>query len=387
MWFDRYTFVMQGLQVVPQQIHAGTGGQAAAMSAFVSTKGIIGDLMSKLKGADFGMWGAAAGLLSPALGWIKNKVAGSTAGKMMREGWSKLRGHGDDLVKASGNSADDVAKAAGQSADDLARGAATGLDDVAKAGSLASRAAGLKMLAGGVARIAVPVAIAADVGMRGYDSYNIESRHDELEKAHVGGALSKEDMQKVTEERNAGHARNAAGFAGGTAGGLIGLKAGASLGAAAGVFTGPAAPVCVPLFTVIGGIAGGVGGYFGGSKIGEVASDTITGHDGSYSHTQRAIENLESNKLAVRDNRETGEAWAKARDKAVQSGQMAIPGQLQGADARQQFAQNMGTGGISGGAVGQVGVEQTSAAIAPLPRAKVAAQPRAGLRRGNEVAQ
>jgi hypothetical protein len=381
------------MQVIEQKGYYGVrDGQAAAMGAAVRNGSIVNpDLLNRLKGAEFGLWAAAAGMVGPALKWAKNKIGNTTAGKMIKDGWNQLRGRGtevansaDDVAKGVANSADDVAKGVANSADDVAKGVSNSADDVAKAGSLASRAAGLKTLAGGVARVAVPVAVAIDVGTRAYDSYNIESKHDAIEKAHASGALSKEDMQKVTEERNAGHIRNGAGFAGGTAGALVGLKAGAAIGATAGVFTGPAAPVAVPVFSFLGGLGGGIAGYLYGSKAGEKVADTITGHDGSYAHTQRAMDTLEASKLAPRDEVATGEAWAKARERAVQSGHVAVPGQLQDPAAKREFAQNMGAGGINSEAV-QVGVEQPTPAVAPLPRAKISLGAKTGARQSQSV--
>jgi hypothetical protein len=261
---------------------------------------------------------------------------------MIKDGWNQLRGKGnsvDDLAKGVAQSADDVTRGAVQGVDDVARGAAQGVDDVARAGSLASRMGGLRMIAGGAARLAWPVALVADAGVRAYDSHKVESRHDRLEEAANQGLLSKEDMQKVTDERNAGHSRNAAGFVGGTAGAIGGAKLGGMIGAS----IGSVIPVAG---TAVGGgvglVIGGFVGYLGGSKIGETASDMVTGHDASYAHTQQAMANLEANRLVTKGKgAEAGEAWAKAREKSGYVGAVETPGQVQGAEAQKAFEQNM----------------------------------------------
>jgi broad specificity phosphatase PhoE len=96
--------------------------------------------------------------------------------------------------------------------------------------------------AGKVAKVAGPIALVIEAGVRGKSAYDTEQDYER-------GDIS-------DDERVIRHARNG----GQLAGGVAGAAGGAWAGAAAGACTGPAAPVCVPVFAVAGGIAGGLGG-------------------------------------------------------------------------------------------------------------------------------
>ncbi|MDY0167765.1 MAG: hypothetical protein RBS80_14550 [Thermoguttaceae bacterium] len=73
----------------------------------------------------------------------------------------------DDAARAAGRSADDVARAAGRSADDVARAAGRAADDAARGAAEVGRSAGrAARVARGAAKVAVPVALAVDGGLR-----------------------------------------------------------------------------------------------------------------------------------------------------------------------------------------------------------------------------
>lgn len=280
-------------------IYSGANGQARGGEAgLFNGKMVDPDISAKLSGLD-------QAPLSMLLGGA-SAVAGMAAGKV-KSLWQKVRAPGASAVA----------------------------DDLAKAGGKAS------MIRGGanvVTKIAVPVAIAAEVGMRGYESYKIEKRHDSVEDSHNQGLIDDEAMQKVTDERNAGHVRNVAGGVGGFAGAVAGFKIGGAIGAGAGLLTGPGAVVASPVLGFVGGLSGAIAGYYGGSKLAEAGSDMVTGHDSSYKHTQAALDAVRSNELRAAPEA-AGKSWAQARERATHQAGGPTPGLSTDPEAQRQFNQ------------------------------------------------
>lgn len=160
----------------------------------------------------------------------------------------------DDVAAPS----EDVARALGRMSDDAIKGAANVGDDVARAAAAAERSAGTVAKVARVAsKVAIPIAVAVDVGLRVNEGTTIERRFAE-------GELTQ-------QEREVSHAKNAAGMVGGWGGALAGAKLGAMGGGAAGSCVAPGPG------TVIGGAAGavvgGVVGYFGGEAAAETAAE------------------------------------------------------------------------------------------------------------------
>ncbi len=117
-------------------------------------------------------------------------------------------------------------------------------DDLAKATVIQT---GGKMLATAV----VPVAVAIEVGSKGYESYQTEVRYSRGE---------------ITQNiREVEHARNAGGLAGSMGGGVAGGVIGAEVGTA-----------FLPVFgTAVGAVAGAVGGAIAGENAVAAASEAV----------------------------------------------------------------------------------------------------------------
>ncbi len=159
----------------------------------------------------------------------------------------------DDLAKAGVNVLDDVAR----SANGTARAASGSADDLARAGTDASRvgeAAGGATQAGKalrvVAKVAVPIAVALDAGVRVHEGILTE-------QAFAKGNITE-------QQREVAHARNAAGMAGGWGGAFAGGELGAYVGGTAGSFVAPGPGTTVG--GIIGAIGGGIAGYWGGEQ-------------------------------------------------------------------------------------------------------------------------
>jgi len=242
----------------------------------------------------------------------------------------------DDAVKAGAkgvaNVADDAVKAG-------SKGLASTADDVAMAGAKTGL---LRGAGNAISKVAVPVAVAAEVVLRGHDSYQIEKQHDSIEDAHSKGLVDSKTMDMVTEERNAGHTRNVAGGVGGLAGAWAGFKVGGAIGVAGGALTGPGAVVFSPLLGFVGAVSGAVVGYYAGSKLAEGASDMITGHDASYKHTQQALNAIQGGALTSSPEA-SGAAWAAAREKSGYQQVTSTPGLSSNPQVQQQFSQGFST--------------------------------------------
>lgn len=141
-----------------------------------------------------------------------------------------------DVSKATAGSIDDVSRAS----DDLARVAAEG-STVAKT----------------LSKVALPVAVAVDAGIRVCDSIDTEQRF-------AAGQIT-------MQQREVEHARNTAGLAGGWTGAWAGAQLGSLSGGAAGTAVAPGPGTAIG--GVVGGVAGGVAGYVGGEMAAEAASD------------------------------------------------------------------------------------------------------------------
>jgi hypothetical protein len=162
------------------------------------------------------------------------------------------------VLEQTAKSTDEAVRLAASGLDGLGRNAAQIVDDVARVSDDAARPAstgGTVLRA--TAKVAVPVAVAVDGGLRIRDGL-------ETERQFQAGEISE-------QEREVAHARNAAGMAGGWGGALVGAKLGAVGGGAAGSAVAPGPGTAVG--GVVGGIAGGVAGYIGGEAAAEAAAE------------------------------------------------------------------------------------------------------------------
>lgn len=317
-------------------IYSGAHGQARGGEVGLSTGEIVDrNLAGKLAGLDQAPLSMLLGGIGAGAGWAVAKA---------KNIWTKARAGGatsvaDDAAKAGASVADDVVKAGAGVADDAAKAGARGIagaaDDVAAAGAKAGL---IRSGANVISKAAVPVALAAEVGLRGYDSYKIEKQHDAVEAASQKGIIDEATMQKVTEERNAGHARNVAGGVGGLAGAWAGFKVGGAIGVTAGALTGPGAFVFSPVLGFAGAVTGAVAGYYAGSKLAEGATDMVTGHDSSYRHTQKALEAVQNGR-SVAGPADAGKSWAAAREKTEHQPGTGTPGLSADPVAVQHFSQ------------------------------------------------
>ena len=153
--------------------------------------------------------------------------------------------------EAIGHSVKPTHGATSKAAKELTDDAVRSVDDVARTGAKT----GSKVLRG-VAKGAVVVGAAVDVGFRANDAVDVE-------KKYQAGAIT-------NQQREVAHVKNAAGMAGGWGGAFGGAKVGALGGGAVGTACGG---VGAPIGAVAGGVAGGVAGYIGGEAAAEVAAE------------------------------------------------------------------------------------------------------------------
>lgn len=99
------------------------------------------------------------------------------------------------------------------------------------------------------AKCAGAVGVGVDVGIRGYEAYQVETQY--------------KNGQITQNERVKSHVKNAGSFAGGMGGAAAGAYGGAAAGAAIGsIVPGPGTAIG----GFVGGVAGAIGGYFAGDK-------------------------------------------------------------------------------------------------------------------------
>lgn len=161
------------------------------------------------------------------------------------------------VLEQSMHCTDEAARIARSAANEAARGASQIADDALRASDDVVRAAGK----GGTvlriaAKVAVPVAVAVDGGLRVRDGLKIERQF--------------ENGEITVQEREIAHTKNVAGMAGGWGGALVGAKLGAVGGGAAGSAVAPGPGTAIG--GVVGGITGGVAGYIGGEAAAEAAA-------------------------------------------------------------------------------------------------------------------
>lgn len=164
------------------------------------------------------------------------------------------------VLEQSVNCTDEAARLARGALERLARKAATAagsIDDVARAGEAAAASRTVSTALRTTARVAVPVAVAFDAGLRVNEGVHIERRFAASEITQ--------------EQREVEHARNVAGMAGGWGGAWAGAKLGAMGGCYAGTGVAPGPGTVVG--GVAGGIVGGVVGYVGGEAAAEAAAE------------------------------------------------------------------------------------------------------------------
>jgi hypothetical protein len=162
------------------------------------------------------------------------------------------------VLEQTVKSTDEAARLAASGLDDLSRNTAQIVDDVARASDDAARAVSTgRTVLRATAKVAVPLAVAADGGLRIRDGL-------QTERQFQAGEISE-------EEREVAHAKNAAGMAGGWGGALAGAKLGTIGGGAAGSAVAPGPGTVVG--GIAGGIAGGVAGYVAGEAAAEAAAE------------------------------------------------------------------------------------------------------------------
>lgn len=153
----------------------------------------------------------------------------------------------DDATRLARAALAEVTNGVAQVTDEIARSA----DDVGRAsakGSLVLKTA---------AKLAIPLAVAFDAGLRVADGIN-------LEREFASGEIT-------VQQRETAHVKNATGMAGGLAGAWVGVKLGTLGGGAAGTAVAPGPGTAIG--GVVGGLAGGVAGYIGGEAAAEVAAE------------------------------------------------------------------------------------------------------------------
>lgn len=119
----------------------------------------------------------------------------------------------------------------------------------------AEEAAGMRTLG----KVAAPIAVAVDAGLRIWEA-------NEVEEAYQRGEITR-------AERDLQHAKNVTGYIGGWAGAWAGAEMGGCAGAAIGTAICPGLGTAIGGF--VGGLAGAVGGYFAGEKIAEAGTEAI----------------------------------------------------------------------------------------------------------------
>lgn len=215
----------------------------------------------------------------------------------------------DDAARLARDALARTTRAVGAAADDAARVASAGseaagaVDDLARAGEVAAaeRATGAVLRTAG--RVAVPVAVAVDAGLRVNEGLNIERRFD-------AGELTQ-------EQREVEHARNAAGMAGGWGGALVGAKLGAMGGGAAGTAVAPGPGTAIG--GVAGCVAGGVAGYVGGEAAAEAAAEWAVErvHAAGTTIADASVIAWDATKHAAAvGTQAAGEAWTWTADQA-----------------------------------------------------------------------
>ena len=174
-------------------------------------------------------------------GWKSMKTCSQEAASMARTSLNKMSFKWAEEIRE-----DSVALRAGtKTLSNTAKGtraAAEGTRAVTegvKAASVASK----------FAKCAGAVGVGVDVGVRGYEAYQVETQY--------------KNGQITQNERVKSHVKNAGSFAGGMGGAAAGAYGGAAAGAAVGSV--------VPIFGTavggfVGGVAGAIGGYFAGDK-------------------------------------------------------------------------------------------------------------------------
>ena len=131
------------------------------------------------------------------------------------------------VLKQSSKVTETAAGLAKSTLDDFARSSVGAIESVAT--KIPTKSFGGKILKS-TAKVAVPVAVAIDAGLRSTDAADVERRFG-------AGEITQ-------EEREIAHSKNAAGMAGGWGGAAGGAWLTGEIAAPLAAMTGPAAPVC-----------------------------------------------------------------------------------------------------------------------------------------------
>lgn len=150
----------------------------------------------------------------------------------------------DDFSHATVVGTESVARGATKSAEGGARTASQAVNDAAHSadGALVAAESASGRVLKGVGKLAVPVAVGIDIGVRAKDAADIEKRF-------AAGEITQ-------QQREVAHAKNTAGMAGGWGGAAGGAWVAGEAGAPLAAMTGPAAPYVEGAVVVVGGVAG-----------------------------------------------------------------------------------------------------------------------------------
>ena len=162
------------------------------------------------------------------------------------------------VLEQTVRSSDKAARLASLAIDDAGRAAAGTIDDLSRFADDAARTVSKgRTILKVTAKIAVPLAVAVDGGLRMNDAVKVERQYER-------GALT-------AQQREIAHSKNVAGMAGGWCCALAGAKLGAIGGGAVGTAIAPGPGTAVGGIAV--GVTGGVVGYLAGEAAAEAAAE------------------------------------------------------------------------------------------------------------------
>ena len=164
------------------------------------------------------------------------------------------------VLEQSVRCSDEAIRLAKTTLNDIAKVSTTGIDDVARATDHVLPPH-VGMIGKTISKVALPVAIVVDAGIRTLDVIEAENRF-------AAGEITSQQREII-------HARNVTGMAGGLGGAWAGAEAGTIAGGAAGSVVAPGLGTVIG--GVIGGVVGGVTGYIGGDAAGAEAGEWASG--------------------------------------------------------------------------------------------------------------
>lgn len=188
-------------------------------------------------------------------GWKSMKTCSQEAVSMARTSlnkmsfkWAEEIREDSVALRAGAKTVSNTAKGT-RAAAEGARAAAEGARAAAEGTRAAAESVKAASAACTLAKCAGAVGVGVDVGIRGYEAYQVETQY--------------KNGQITQNERVKSHVKNAGSFAGGMGGAAAGAYGGAAAGAAIGsIVPGPGTAIG----GFVGGVAGAIGGYFAGDK-------------------------------------------------------------------------------------------------------------------------